>query len=564
MQPIKPARRQFIRDLGLATLVLGSGAGLSGCVGSDSDGDSTKASFVHGVASGDPLADRVILWTRVSDITRTVDVAWEVSTDDRFSTVVASGTANAAEAGDFTVKVDATGLAAGQSYYFRFKCGSVTSPVGRTRTLPAGDVSQVRLAVFSCSNYPAGYFHAYADVAARDDIDAVVHLGDYIYEYERGGYASADAEALGRLVEPAGELLTLDDYRRRHAQYRTDPDLLALHARAPFIVVWDDHEVANDTWKEGAENHDPATEGAFTERRAAAIRAFNEWLPVRTADAANPERIYRSFDFGSLVSLHMLDTRIIGRDRQLAYADFMNPDGSLDTTAFGAAMADPARQLLGTEQSAWLQGQLAASPALWQVLGQQVVMGRMWLPAPIATQAIGFGAYAALAAQAQTAPETLTAEQLAMLSQPSIPYNLDAWDGYAVARETVLGMARAYDKNLVVLSGDTHNAWANDLQDSDGNQVGVEFATTSVSSPGLEEYITDDPAVVAAGVVQIVEPLKYANTSERGYMLVTATATACEAEWHFVSSVKTPGFTSRLEKTLGVLPGSGNRRLVEV
>lgn len=523
-----------------------------------------KVSFEHGVASGDPLARKVMIWTRVtSERGGIVPVKWEMALDATFRRVVRAGIALTDGRKDHTVKVDVSGLKPDTVYHYRFAVGHTVSPAGRTRTLPVGSVAQVKLAVFTCANFPAGYFHAYREAAKLDGIHAAVHLGDYIYEYGRDGYASADAAALGREVLPAGELLTLDDYRQRYAQYRTDADLQAVHAAMPFINVWDDHEIANDTWKDGAENHDSATEGEFTVRRAAALQAFHEWLPIRTPDPRRPQQINRSFAFGNLLALHMLDTRVIARDQQMEYANYFVSDGSFDGERFAADLADTERQLLGAEQLLWLQQQLATSGATWQMLGQQVLMGRMNIPAPLVLGQIGFSAYSALLAKAQTAPATLTPQEQFILAQPAIPYNLDAWDGYAMARETVLAMARGMDKNLVVLAGDTHNAWASDLQDYQGNAVGVEFAVASVSSPGLEAYFpTENPLAVAAGLEAIIGPLKYANTGDRGYMVVTATPGDCRCDWHYVSTVKAGEYTTLTGKSLRTLPGAANRRLM--
>ncbi|NWG75667.1 MAG: alkaline phosphatase D family protein, partial [Rubrivivax sp.] len=484
--------------------------------------------------------------------------------DPGFRQVVRRGTAFARAAADWTVKIDAAGLPPGRVLHYRFHALGRTSMPGRTKTLPVSPVMQVRLAVFSCSNYPAGYFHAYAEAARIADLDAAVHLGDYLYEYGRDGYASDDAAALGRLSDPPTEIVALADYRRRHAQYRSDPDLQALHAAAPMIAVWDDHEIANDTWREGAENHDSATEGPFEARKAAALQAYHEWMPTRLADPGRPDRLWRSFTFAQLVDLHMLDTRLVGRDLQLDYRDYVGAAG-FDAVRFAADLGNPTRQLLGAEQSAWLTQRMAATRAQWTVLGQQVLMGRMNVPAPLVLGQITFAAYSALLVKAQTAPGTLTPQELAILAQPSIPYNLDAWDGYAAARETVLGAARALDKNLVVLAGDTHNAWASDLQDFAGRQVGVEFATPAVSSPGLEAYFpNENPVAVAAGLEQIIGPLVYANTKDRGFMIVTATPDECRAEWRFVSSVKTASYTAFTGRVLRTLPGAGQRRVVEV
>ncbi len=551
-------RRPPRRLLALASVLLS--VGLAAC----SSEKETTVSFAHGVASGDPLADRVILWTRaMPSRAEAVTLDWQVASDQAFTAVVASGQVTTSAASDYTAKVDATGLAAGTRYFYRFRHGGEVSPVGRTKTLPTGAVSQVKLAVFSCSNYPAGYFNTYADAAGEPGLDLALHLGDTIYEYGQGKYASADAAALGRLVDPVGDLLTLSDYRRRYAQYRTDADLQAIMGVVPFVVVWDDHEVANDAWTGGAENHDPLTQGDYLVRRAAAIQAFNEWTPNRLPDPARPDKIYRSFDFGTLASLHMLDTRHIGRDKQLLIADYFKADGSFDTAGFTTAMGNPARQLLGAEQTTWLQGKLSASTATWQLLGQQVVMGRMNVPVPIALQQVTVAAYAAIAVKYFTNPGSLTAAELAIISAPSIPYNLDAWDGYVVPRETVLGMARAMDKNLVVLSGDTHNAWANDLDDLARNKVGVEFAGPGVSAPGLEEiFANDDPGAFAAGVTQLIPSLAYADTSRRGWMLITATPTEVTGDWRFVSTVKSRYYSSSSGKQLKVLPGAAGRRLV--
>lgn len=556
--PLDAGRREFVRQLALGATALGT-LPLAACGGGDNDPD---VRFAHGLASGDPLSDRVILWTRVTppaNHTADIPVQWEVASDSSFTTLVAKGEALATAARDYTVKVDATGLKPASRYHYRFRAYASTSPVARTRTLPTGSVSQVKLAVFSCANFPAGYFNVYADAARRNDLDATVHLGDYLYEYGQGGYASANAAALGRLSQPATEILGLADYRLRHAQYKSDADLQALHAAAPMIAVWDDHEIANDTWSDGAENHQPATEGSFAVRKAAAIQAYHEWMPTRNVQ---PELIYRSFNFGNLVALHMLDTRVIGRDEQADYKRFFTASG-FDGAGFTASVGAPTRELMGSTQTQWLQRQMAASTATWQVLGQQVLMGRMNIPAPILMETIQPGAgvtvsnYAAMAAKAQTAPATLTAEERAILAQPAIPYNLDAWDGYQAARETVLGTARSLKKNLVVLSGDTHNAWANELADMHGNPVGVEFATSSVSSPGFEEYLPqEDPAMLAGALQQLIAPLKYCDTSRRGYMLLTATATEVCADWVYVSTIASRNFTASTDKSLKVLSGA--------
>ncbi|MBO2635748.1 alkaline phosphatase D family protein [Shewanella algae] len=564
--------RNFSRRDFLALSAKGVGAavlsyGLMGC-SSDNDDNTVAADFLHGVASGDPTQDAVIIWTRVTPQTAgDVRVSWQVSRDGAFSDLVTTGEMVTNAERDYTVKVDAIGLESGSRYFYRFMTGDKTSTVGMTKTLPEGAVDSVKLAVMSCANFPAGYFNVYELAALRDDLDAMLHLGDYIYEYGRGGYASEHAAELGREVLPAGELLSLSDYRTRYGQYRGDASLQKLHAKLPFITVWDDHEVANDTWKDGAENHNQG-EGDFDARKQAALQAYFEWLPIRPWREGNHEEIYRSFSFGDLLDLHMLDTRVLARDKQLDYGNYLDPaTGAFNDQQFLADVTDTQRTLLGQTQLLWLQGKLLQSSAKWQLLGQQILMGRMMLPAAIATQQLSIPQFAELAALAQLAARAqagdptltqaeltylaanqakLTPEVLALLQLPSIPYNLDAWDGYAYEREVVLATARASGKNLVVIAGDTHNAWANDLKDKDGNMVGVEFATSSVSSPGLEYYLnlpSEQIPATEAAVVGLVDDLKYANLLNRGYMTLTFSSEEVVSEWFYVDSILSKDFT---------------------
>ncbi|OXS01527.1 alkaline phosphatase D family protein [Shewanella algae] len=569
--------RNFSRRDFLALSAKGVGAavlsyGLMGC-SSDNDDNTVAADFLHGVASGDPTQDAVIIWTRVTPQTAgDVRVSWQVSRDGAFSDLVTTGEMVTNAERDYTVKVDAIGLESGSRYFYRFMTGDKTSTVGMTKTLPEGAVDSVKLAVMSCANFPAGYFNVYELAAQRDDLDAMLHLGDYIYEYGRGGYASEHAAELGREVLPAGELLSLSDYRTRYGQYRGDASLQKLHAKLPFITVWDDHEVANDTWKDGAENHNQG-EGDFDARKQAALQAYFEWLPIRPWREGNHEEIYRSFSFGDLLDLHMLDTRVLARDKQLDYGNYLDPaTGAFNDQQFLADVTDTQRTLLGQTQLLWLQGKLLQSSAKWQLLGQQILMGRMMLPAAIATQQLSIPQFAELAALAQLAARAqagdptltqaeltylaanqakLTPEVLALLQLPSIPYNLDAWDGYAYEREVVLATARASGKNLVVIAGDTHNAWANDLKDKDGNMVGVEFATSSVSSPGLEYYLNLPPEQIPAteaAVVGLVDDLKYANLLNRGYMTLTFSSEEVVSEWFYVDSILSKDFTEAGER----------------
>ena len=560
----QPSRRDFVIRAASLTAAVAGGLSLSACGGGDAEPE-----FLYGVASGDPLTDRVILWTHAQfpGADAPVDLRYEVATDAGFSRVVSQGTVRASADTGHTAKVDATGLSAGTAYFYRFVHGNTRSAVGQTRTLPE-QASSVSMAVMSCSNYPAGFFNVYSEVA-RSDAEYVLHLGDYIYEYAADGYASGNAATLGRTSSPANEVVTLSDYRRRHAQYKSDPDSKNLHARRPFICVWDDHDITNDTYRDGAENHNPATEGPWEARKAAAVQAYHEWMPIRTG--SDRGKIYRSFHFGGLVSLHMLDTRLVGRDQQIDIAALAGLLGTDAQNAALAAFSSPNRQLLGTEQLQWLQGQLAASPATWQVLGQQVLMARMEFPATVLAsinstetspeaQATALQAVTDYLTAKATPAELRTPAQQALMDparNPRLGYNLDAWDGYVVARETVLGTAAQLGKRLVVLAGDTHNAWHSDLTLMGlanpalaGVKVGEEFATSSVCSPGLEEYlVTLTPAQIKSVFEGVVDDLHWMDPSRRGYLKMTFTATEALGEWFFVDTITSRSYTASLGHT---------------
>ena len=541
-------RREFLIKLSSISAVLSTGAVLSACGGSET----SMVNYDYGVASGDPLSDRVILWThaKYQNKADSVPLTWQVATEIEFTNIVASGVAQSSAETAYTCKVDATGLSANQSYFYRFVSDRHVSPIGRTKTLPIGSVAQVKLAVLSCSNYPTGYFNVYSEVA-KSDVDVAIHLGDYIYEYAATGYASENAAKLGRTSVPSTELLSLDDYRLRHAQYKSDADLKQFHASKPMIAVWDDHEIANDTYKDGAENHTAATEGSFAARKAAAIQAYHEWMPIRTGSDKN--KIYRSFNFGSLMSLHMLDTRLIGRDQQVEFADLLTPSKQ---AAAMATLTSTSRQLLGAEQLQWLTSQMATSTSTWQFLGQQVLMGRMEFPLTI-LQALNPSDTSpqAQAAGQQAISDYLTAKtksamglplsvtETALLNQPKLGYNLDAWDGYPVAREILLSTVAQLRKKLVVLAGDTHNAWHSNLTLLNGQKVGEEFATSSVSSPGLETYLTIPPANIKAIFEGVVNDLKWMDASRRGYLKMTITPAQVQGEWFFIDTILSKSYT---------------------
>jgi alkaline phosphatase D len=553
----KISRRELIQKSLFGFGALSLSVGFTGCNdSSDQETVALQVNFDHGVASGDPLQDRVILWTRLtpSDLSARLQVTWQIALDSQFKQIIKTDKVITSASQDFTVKVDATGLTANQSYFYRFVFGDKISPVGQTKTLPTS-TSKVSFAVCSCSNYPAGYFYVYREMA-KQNVDVVIHLGDYIYEYGADGYATEDAAKLGRTL-PADnnkEIIKLDDYRKRYALYRKDKDLQALHHRHPFIVIWDDHELANDTWREGADNHQ-ANEGSFLDRKLAALQAYFEWMPIRPIDDQHI-KIYRQFDFGNLVQLTMLDTRIIARDKQLDYADYMTANG-LNVAKFQADLTNPARTLMGYTQRDWLLGKLQQSNATWNVLGQQILMAKMLIPAELllSLAAIVSGNPSAealnqmntqitelvkLKIRLQQGDPTLTPQEKARV-QTVAPYNLDAWDGYFVEREILYGTLAQLNKKVVVLAGDTHNAWSSNLYSKDGAFVGVELATSSISSPGLEKYLSIPLAQLQQfefAFTTLIDELNYCNLNQRGYLIVQFDETQVQSQWIYVDSIK--------------------------
>lgn len=554
----KISRRELIQKSLFGFGALSLPVAFTGCNdGSDDESTEAQADFLHGVASGDPLQDKVILWTRLTpvDLSARLKVNWEIATDNQFKQNLKTGMVETTKTDDFTVKVDAAGLQANTIYYYRFRFGNKISSVGQTKTLPIS-TNKVTFAVCSCSNYPAGYFYVYREMA-KQNVDVIIHLGDYIYEYGADGYAAEDAAKLGRTLPTDNnkEIIKLDDYRKRYALYRQDKDLQAAHQRHPFIVIWDDHELANDTWRDGAENHQ-SDEGAFSDRKLAALQAYFEWMPIRPVSNTDHLNIYRQFNFGSLVELTMLDTRIIARDKQLEYADYMTAAG-LNAQKFQVDLTDPKRTLMGYTQRDWLVDKLKQSTATWNVIGQQVLMSKMWIPAELL---LSLGQITSGGTSAETLAKmnaqitelvtlklrleqgdpTLTAQEKARVTTV-VPYNLDAWDGYYAERETVYENLASLNKKAIVLAGDTHNAWASYLYSQKGQYVGVELATSSVSSPGLEKYLSIPIAQLQQfefAFTTLIDELAYCNLNQRGYLLVTLDQAHVQSDWIFVDSIK--------------------------
>ena len=502
----------------------------------------SRYAFLHGVASGDPRDDAILIWTRVSGaLGERLSVDWQLASDPQMANILRRGHVRTSRNRDYTVKVDVDELPGGTQLYYRFSIEGVVSPIGRTRTLPTGSLKKASFAVVSCSNYPAGFFHAYREIAARDDIEAVIHLGDYLYEYGPGEYATEKAEALGRIPDPPNEAVSVDDYRRRHAQYKTDPDLQAMQARHPLISVWDDHEIVNDAWRGGGANHNDG-EGHWPRRRDAAIRAYFEWMPIRGEPKGRHTRVFRTFRYGDLLSLIMLDTRLYGRDRQA------DADLEVSREAVVKALANRKRRMLGRRQENWLRKSLQRdADATWQVIGQQVMMSPVKAPnlEPIVDP---------------ERPSTISRELLdhnIAMSMDNPPLLLDTWDGYPAARADLLGDLEKYARNPIVLSGDLHTSIAGNLVPDGGSaSVAVEFMAPSVSSPGFGEYLPERrPGALRDATLALNPALRYMETARRGWLCMTLTPLECTAEWHLLDTVHSREYSSTIDRRLVVYAG---------
>lgn len=450
--------------------------------------ESCLAPFYHGVASGDPMHDKVIIWTRVTPDTVSADpvlVSWQMATDTGMTAIVKSGNIITGNTIDYTVKADVTGLNANTWYYYEFTCNGKKSPRGRTRTTPLNNADSLRFAIVSCANLEAGYFNAYKVLLNRADFDAVICLGDYIYEYESGGYSPNTAA--NRQWLPSNEIISLSDYRQRYSTYHLDEDLRRLHQQFPFITIWDDHETANDSWMNGAENHTSASEGPFAVRKANAKQAYFEWLPIRQQiGTTDPLQIFRKLTYGSLVDFIMLDTRLHGRDIQSGTS--------------GATVTSTTRQLLGTDQFTWLGNRLDSSSAQWKIITQQVMLA----PLKVFGQAV----------------------------------NGDQWDGYPAERTRVLNHIINHNiKNVVVVTGDIHSSWANDIPTTTYNgttgagSAGVEFVGPSVTSPGMS-------IPLGASAIQAANShIKYAELSLHGFMIMDINTTRTQTDWYYINTI---------------------------
>jgi alkaline phosphatase D len=486
--------------------------------------------FTHGVASGEPGPDSVLLWTRYVSTAPESKLDVEIWDGSDMARRVSGGQTVAAPIRDHTAKIVVSGLKPGTIYNYQFIAPDGTkSPVGRTRTLPVGKVKRFRMAVFSCSNLPFGWFNAYAHAtnpSALDDFDLVLHLGDYLYEYHRGNYPSVKEAVAGRLVEPGHEMVALADYRLRYASYRADPDLQMLHQLYPMVAMWDDHEFANDAFADGAQNHQPS-EGDWADRKRTAERAYREWMPVRDR---SDDIWWSSYRIGDLAEIQMTESRVSARSKQASFGQPTGDEAEIkrQLQAFAAGMLfDKDRTMLGAAQEQWLAERFRGNSTRWNIWAQQTIVGSLvqpqgmenWLSAdtqPFIRERVMRGALAAKA---------------------GIPSNMDAWDGYPVARAKALSAAQAGKADLIVLTGDTHNGWAFDLE-HEGKAAGVEFAGQSVTSPGLESTFTGAAGDSIATALMSANPgLAWADSRNRGYMAVELTPEKAVTEWRFSEGI---------------------------
>ncbi|MFF4208333.1 alkaline phosphatase D family protein [Streptomyces sp. NPDC001796] len=530
---LSPRRRTVVKAAA-ATAVLG--APLAAALPARAAADTPA--FLHGVASGDPLPDGVLLWTRVtptaegtpgSGLGPDTEVSWVLAKDKAFTAIVAKGSVTATAASDHTVKADVRGLEPATDYWFRFSAGATDSPVARTRTAPAADaaVSGLRFGVVSCANWEAGYFAAYRHLAARSDLDAWLHLGDYVYEYKTGEYA-----ARGTVVRPhapANEILTLADYRIRHAKYKTDPDLQALHAKAPVIAIWDDHEFADNAWSGGAVNHTEGAEGTWTARKAAAKQAYFEWMPVRPAVEGTT---YRRLRFGKLADLSLLDLRSF-RSQQASTGS-----GSVD---------DPDRTITGRAQLDWLKAGLKASDTTWRLVGNSVMI------APFVIGSLSADLLKPLA-------------KLLGLPQEGLAVNTDQWDGYTDDRRELLAHLRANAiRNTVFLTGDIHMAWANDVPVDAGTyplsaSAATEFVVTSVTSDNLDDIVKVPEGTVSAVAAPVIRAanrhVHWVDTDRHGYGVLDITAERAQMDYYVLSDRTNASATSSWERSYRTRSGT--------
>lgn len=540
------SRRKALAEL---SLLAAAPAAISGCALTNEKNAPLENDygFLHGVASGDPDHSSVIIWSRISGVIGRASVDWEVSKTSDFRQLVAVGKQPTDEQRDHTVKVLVGGLDVGETYYYRFKSGNSVSMVGRTHTLPEGHVDKLGIAVVSCSNYPFGFFNAYDAIAKDTGIDLVLHLGDYIYEYAEDSWGGDVGEQLDRLHKPANEIVSLSDYRQRHAQYKTDMGSRAMHAAHPLIAIWDDHESANNPWVNGAENHQPEEEGDWQQRRSASLQAYYEWMPIREPGMGESRAEYwRHFSFGNLASLTTLETRHTGRSLQVDYADYIaDIDSREKRDAFMRdVLGDTSRAMLSEKMEDFLARSLKDSVSAgqtWRLIGNQIPMARTHVPPmnhPFFKQ------------MGSDPNDPVAEEWMAVVKQGEfdLPIYLDTWDGYQNSREAFYDLcSSAGASDLLVLTGDSHAFWQNQLFDQNGKAMGLELGTAGVSSPGDFLRFGEEGAKILDNMVSDHNhEVVWTENRFNGYIRLVLSHTRADAEFIGVSTVLTPEYSTNL------------------
>lgn len=544
-----------------AMMALIGGAPVAGCAGLphaaafEARREGAPLPFAHGVASGDARAGRVMLWTRVTADTD-VDVRWEVSAVPDFSVLAASGEVRTGAARDWTVKADAAGLDPGTAYFYRFRYGEAISPVGRTRTLPEGRIDRLRLAAVSCAHLSHGWFNVYDHIARRGDIDAVIHLGDYIYSQKAGGFAGAPDEIAGRTHQPAHEAVSLADYRMRHAQYKADACLQALHAAHPVYAIWDDHEIANDASREGAPGHD-GDAASWQARQAAALQAYHEWMPVREAEGGDLANRFKTLKFGEFATVCLLETRLSGRAASLGFgamaARAAQPGG---IEGVQRLFAEAERAKLGPAQLEHLAEVFEQSGDGWLILANPTLMAEVKTP--------DVRPYLTDEALAELKARWADAEGFLAAAEHGLPLLPDSWDGYAAERERLYGALHAAGReDALVLTGDTHSWWVNRLSSADGRAAGVELATSSVSAPSAlgERLIGGRARDLALLVTRDNPAVRYVSGETHGYIDLELGDGRGTARFVAVDSVAGPAYSAAVQAEFRLTRDKGRLRV---
>lgn len=529
------------------------------------ESEDTKNTFMYGVASGDPTQNSLIIWTKINtESSKPETVNWLISTDVNFKRIIQSGTYQASSDSGYSVKVDIKNLDPGVRYYYKFIYNGIESEPGRTRTLPSGDLSKLSIAIASCSNFPFGYFNAYDAIAKDESIDFVVHLGDYIYEYGPDGYGGETGKKIGREHIPAREILSLSDYRLRHAQYKSDLASRLMHAAHPLIPTWDDHESTNNPYMDGAQNHQE-NEGSWQHRREVSLQAYFEWMPVRDpAPGERKEELWRAFNFGNLATMVTLETRHTGRSKQIDYKEHLpNIKSKSDRDHFvSEILGDTSRTMLSPKMTEFLRTALTNSvqhDIPWRIIGNQIPMARTHVPR-ITDELLK------QLEITEDSPLYNEVQQFKALGEWDLPIYSDTWDGYPVAREQFYSTcAEAGASDLLVITGDSHAYWLNKLFNISGKHMGFEVGTTGVTSPGDFEYFGKDKATILDKLMAAKnDEVLWTDNVSKGYVRLSFTKEDARVDYIAVDNILSPEYKTSVVKSLKFKPNNGALTLEQI